>query len=187
MIVRLMASPAARTPHKLKTITYGGAPMYVADCLRAIELFGPRLFQLFGQGEAPMTITGLPQIFHESKTASRQLRPAAHGLRSEDLRRERQASCRRRDRRDRHPLRLRDEGLLEEPGRDRQGAARRLAAHRRCRLHGRGGLPHDQGPLQGHDHLRRRQHLSARDRGGAAAPPRGRRVLGRRPPASRVG
>ncbi|HEV2430741.1 MAG TPA: long-chain fatty acid--CoA ligase [Burkholderiales bacterium] len=67
MLVRLMASPAARTPQKLKTITYGGAPMYVADCLRAIELFGPRLFQLFGQGEAPMTITGLPQIFHEKK------------------------------------------------------------------------------------------------------------------------
>jgi len=67
MIVRLLASPAARTPKKLKTITYGGAPMYVADCLRAIELFGPRLFQLFGQGEAPMTITGLPQSFHARK------------------------------------------------------------------------------------------------------------------------
>jgi long-chain acyl-CoA synthetase len=67
MLVRLMASPAARTPRKLKTITYGGAAMYVADCLRAIELFGPRLFQLFGQGEAPMTITGLAQIFHEKR------------------------------------------------------------------------------------------------------------------------
>jgi long-chain acyl-CoA synthetase len=67
MIVRLLASPAARTPQKLKTITYGGAPMYVADCLRAIDLFGPRLYQLFGQGEAPMTITGLPQSEHERK------------------------------------------------------------------------------------------------------------------------
>ncbi|HKU46330.1 MAG TPA: long-chain fatty acid--CoA ligase [Burkholderiales bacterium] len=67
MIVRLLASAAARTPEKLKTITYGGAPMYVADSLRAIELFGPRLYQLFGQGEAPMTITGLPQAFHERK------------------------------------------------------------------------------------------------------------------------
>ncbi|MCD6043723.1 MAG: AMP-binding enzyme [Burkholderiales bacterium] len=67
MIVRLLASPAARTPRKLKTITYGGAPMYVADCLRAIELFGPRLYQLFGQGEAPMTITGLDQSLHEKK------------------------------------------------------------------------------------------------------------------------
>jgi long-chain acyl-CoA synthetase len=67
MIVRLLASPAARTPRKLKTITYGGAPMYVADCLRAIELFGPRLYQVFGQGEAPMTITGLSQALHERK------------------------------------------------------------------------------------------------------------------------
>ncbi|HYC22248.1 MAG TPA: AMP-binding protein, partial [Candidatus Bathyarchaeia archaeon] len=64
MIVRLLASPAARSPRRLKTITYGGAPMYVADALRAIELFGPRLYQLYGQGESPMTITGLPQSFH---------------------------------------------------------------------------------------------------------------------------
>ncbi|MSQ63056.1 MAG: long-chain fatty acid--CoA ligase [Betaproteobacteria bacterium] len=68
MIVRLLASPVARTPALLKTITYGGAPMYVADSLRSIELFGPRLYQLFGQGESPMTITGLPQIFHQDKT-----------------------------------------------------------------------------------------------------------------------
>jgi long-chain acyl-CoA synthetase len=67
MLVRLLASPAARTPAHLKTITYGGAPMYVADCLRAIDLFGPRLYQLFGQGESPMTITGLPQDFHARK------------------------------------------------------------------------------------------------------------------------
>jgi len=68
MIVRLLASPAARSPRHLKTITYGGAPMYVADCLRAIELFGPRLYQLLGQGEAPMTITGLPQAEHAAKS-----------------------------------------------------------------------------------------------------------------------
>jgi acyl-CoA synthetase (AMP-forming)/AMP-acid ligase II len=68
MIVRLLASPAARTPAGLKTITYGGAPMYVSDALRAIELFGPRLYQLFGQGESPMTITGLPQDFHKNKS-----------------------------------------------------------------------------------------------------------------------
>jgi long-chain acyl-CoA synthetase len=67
MIVRLLASPAARTPERLKTITYGGAPMYIADCLRAIELFGPRLYQLFGQGEAPMTITGLSQSLHRQR------------------------------------------------------------------------------------------------------------------------
>jgi long-chain acyl-CoA synthetase len=65
MIVRLLASAAARAPRNLKTIVYGGAPMYVTDCERAIELFGPRLYQLYGQGESPMTITGLPQAFHE--------------------------------------------------------------------------------------------------------------------------
>ncbi len=67
MLVRLLASPAARPPSGLKTISYGGAPMYVADSLRAIDLFGPRLYQLFGQGESPMTITGLPQEFHREK------------------------------------------------------------------------------------------------------------------------
>ncbi len=69
MIVRLLASPAAGGADltNLKTITYGGAPMYVADCERAIELFGPRLYQLFGQGESPMTITGLPQSDHAAR------------------------------------------------------------------------------------------------------------------------
>jgi long-chain acyl-CoA synthetase len=67
MLVRLLASPAARAPRNLKCIIYGGAPMYVADSLRAIELFGPRLYQLYGQGESPMTITGLPQEMHLEK------------------------------------------------------------------------------------------------------------------------
>jgi acyl-CoA synthetase (AMP-forming)/AMP-acid ligase II len=67
MIVRLLASRTARAPRHLKTIAYGGAPMYVADLLRAIELFGPRLYQLYGQGESPMTITGLPQEIHKKE------------------------------------------------------------------------------------------------------------------------
>ncbi|MDA8110069.1 MAG: AMP-binding protein [Betaproteobacteria bacterium] len=75
MIVRLLASPAAASADlaHLKTITYGGAPMYVADALRAIELFGPRLYQLFGQGESPMTITGLPQALHAERDHPRYL------------------------------------------------------------------------------------------------------------------
>ena len=67
MVVRLLAAKRARSPQQLRTLVYGGAPMYVADSLRAIELFGPRLYQLYGQGEAPMTITGLSQDFHRSK------------------------------------------------------------------------------------------------------------------------
>jgi acyl-CoA synthetase (AMP-forming)/AMP-acid ligase II len=64
MIVRLLGSGAARRPKRLKTIVYGGAPMYVADLQRALALFGPRLYGLYGQGESPMTITGLPQDRH---------------------------------------------------------------------------------------------------------------------------
>jgi long-chain acyl-CoA synthetase len=66
MVVRLLAARSARPPKQLRTLIYGGAPMYVADCLRAIELFGQRLYQLYGQGEAPMTITGLPQEMHQA-------------------------------------------------------------------------------------------------------------------------
>jgi long-chain acyl-CoA synthetase len=33
--------------------------MYVEDALRALERFGPRLAQIYGQGESPMTITVL--------------------------------------------------------------------------------------------------------------------------------
>jgi len=71
MVVRLLSSRAARPPKHLKTLIYGGAPMYVADSLRAIELFGSRLYQLFGQGEAPMTITGLPQELHRKELPER--------------------------------------------------------------------------------------------------------------------
>jgi long-chain acyl-CoA synthetase len=68
MVVRLLGSRAAQRPRNLKTLIYGGAPMYVADSLRAIDLFGgEHLYQLFGQGESPMTITGLNQDFHSKK------------------------------------------------------------------------------------------------------------------------
>jgi long-chain acyl-CoA synthetase len=48
----------------LKTIMYGGAAMYVSDLKRALALFGPKLYQLYGQGESPMTITGLDKAAH---------------------------------------------------------------------------------------------------------------------------
>ncbi|MBU9443611.1 AMP-binding protein [Burkholderia multivorans] len=42
-----------------KTIIYGGGPMYANDLHEALEVFGPRLVQVYGQGESPMTITAL--------------------------------------------------------------------------------------------------------------------------------
>jgi acyl-CoA synthetase (AMP-forming)/AMP-acid ligase II len=52
---------------RLKTIIYGGAPMYLADLEDALATFGPRLAQIYGQGETPMTITGLSQADHADR------------------------------------------------------------------------------------------------------------------------
>lgn len=66
MIGRLLADSGfvASDKTNLKTIVYGGAPMYTADLLKALEVFGPRLAQIYGQGEAPMTITSLSKNAH---------------------------------------------------------------------------------------------------------------------------
>jgi long-chain acyl-CoA synthetase len=45
----------------LDCIVYGGAPMYVEDCKSAFDALGPRLAQIYGQGESPMTITAMPR------------------------------------------------------------------------------------------------------------------------------
>lgn len=43
----------------LRTIVYGGGPMYEADIKHALKVLGPRFVQIYGQGESPMTITSL--------------------------------------------------------------------------------------------------------------------------------
>jgi len=66
MLTRLVNSPAMGSidPTHVRTVYYGGGPMYVADLERALMAFGPRLFQIYGQGESPMTITGLTKPMH---------------------------------------------------------------------------------------------------------------------------
>ena len=59
MIKRLVESGADCDPDSIRTLVWGGAPMYGEDALAALERFGPRLVQIYGQGEAPMTITTL--------------------------------------------------------------------------------------------------------------------------------
>src|SRR5262249_41903836 len=44
---------------RLKSIVCGGAPLYVEDCKTAAAVLGPRLAQIYGQGESPMTITAM--------------------------------------------------------------------------------------------------------------------------------
>jgi long-chain acyl-CoA synthetase len=69
MVKRLAGDPglAAADLSHLKTIIYGGAPMYLADLEDALERFGPRLAQIYGQGETPMTITALSKADHADR------------------------------------------------------------------------------------------------------------------------
>ena len=43
----------------LRSVIYGGGPMYVADIEQAVDRFGPIFIQIYGQGECPMAITTL--------------------------------------------------------------------------------------------------------------------------------
>jgi long-chain acyl-CoA synthetase len=73
MVTRLVNDGAfAGADHRnLKTIVYGGGPMHLEDLLRAMELLGPRFAQIYGQGEAPMTITALSKALHAERTRPR--------------------------------------------------------------------------------------------------------------------
>ena len=75
MITRLINSAAIRETDltHLKTIVYGGGPSYVQDTLKALDTLGPVLIQLYGQGEAPMTITGLSKAMHLDRDHPRYL------------------------------------------------------------------------------------------------------------------
>lgn len=63
MIHRLINSPALETADttNLKLIVYGGGPMYESEIRKALTALGPKFCQIYGQGEAPMTITALSQ------------------------------------------------------------------------------------------------------------------------------
>jgi acyl-CoA synthetase (AMP-forming)/AMP-acid ligase II len=55
----------------LRTIIYGGAPMHFETLSRAMDLLGPKLAQIYGQGEAPMTITALSKDVHSDRSRPR--------------------------------------------------------------------------------------------------------------------
>jgi long-chain acyl-CoA synthetase len=61
MVKRMVDCRADCDVYNIRTIIWGGAPMYVEEALRALDRFGPRLAQIYGQGESPMTITYLPK------------------------------------------------------------------------------------------------------------------------------
>lgn len=65
MVKRLVDHPGDTPASSLRAIVFGGAPMYVADLKAAIGRFGFKLAQLYGQGESPMTITGMSRALIE--------------------------------------------------------------------------------------------------------------------------
>jgi long-chain acyl-CoA synthetase len=61
MVMRLVQASAAEG-HRgegIKTIVYGGGPMYAEGIRQAVAVMGDRFVQIYGQGECPMTITVL--------------------------------------------------------------------------------------------------------------------------------
>ena len=55
----------------IRTIIYAGGPMYEADILQAVDWFGPKFIQIYGQGECPMAITALPRADVADRTHPR--------------------------------------------------------------------------------------------------------------------
>ncbi|HLX21887.1 MAG TPA: AMP-binding protein [Usitatibacter sp.] len=64
MVRRLVDEARGAFECNLQTIVYGGGPMYLADLRDAMDTFGNRLAQIYGQGETPMTITALSKARH---------------------------------------------------------------------------------------------------------------------------
>lgn len=65
-IVKLLEDyrPGIHDISSLRAICYGGAPIYVEQLKQAVHTFGPIFIQLYGQGEAPITITGMSANLH---------------------------------------------------------------------------------------------------------------------------
>lgn len=63
----------------LRAICYGGAPIYVEHLRNAVKAFGPVFAQIYGQGEAPITITGLNAAAHQRLLDARDPRIGSAG------------------------------------------------------------------------------------------------------------
>ena len=172
-MVQRLVQTGRPCPRNLRTVVYGGGPMYVDSLKKAMAAFGPIFTQLYGQGEAPMTITGLapgrPSDRRRRDPGLGRLRPIRGGRRGAPRRRHTRRN--RRDRRNRLPRRRCDVGLLEQSRGHRGHTAERLAAHRRHGLLRRARLSHPARPIEGRGHQRRQQHLPARSGGGADRAP----------------
>jgi len=67
MLYVLLDHPATATADvtSLETVLYGAAPMAPARLRQALDVFGPVFVQLYGQAEAPATVTALRKEEHD--------------------------------------------------------------------------------------------------------------------------
>ena len=135
-MVRRLTDAAKATDRRgtgIKTIVYGGGPMYRADIEEAVDWFGPRFVQIYGQGECPMAISALSREEVADRTHPRWAERLASVGRAQSLVEVAISDGRgghlppRRDRRDHGARRPGDAGLLEERGGDGKHRRRRLA------------------------------------------------------------
>ncbi|MBU6270480.1 MAG: AMP-binding protein [Betaproteobacteria bacterium] len=73
IVMRIVNHPSAarlRAEH-MKTLFYGGAPMYLEDLRRAMTVFPGSLLQIYGQGETPNTITSVSKAMHSDSAHPR--------------------------------------------------------------------------------------------------------------------
>ena len=65
-IVKLLEDyrPGQHDISSLQAICYGGAPIYLDQLRKAIDTFGSIFVQLYGQGESPITISGMSAGLH---------------------------------------------------------------------------------------------------------------------------
>jgi acyl-CoA synthetase (AMP-forming)/AMP-acid ligase II len=75
MLVMLLAHPDIEKADmsSVRTIVYGASPMPLPVIKRALELWGPRFVQYYGQTEAPLFITRLDKQAHVGPGAERRL------------------------------------------------------------------------------------------------------------------
>jgi acyl-CoA synthetase (AMP-forming)/AMP-acid ligase II len=150
----------------LELVLYGASAMSPSRLVEGIERIGPVFSQLYGQTECyPVSV--LRKEDHDPKTP--ELRFPDRRLRGEDPRRGRPRGRNRRGGRNLRARTACDGRILETAGDHRGDAEERLAAHRRHRARRRARLHVHPRPQEGHDRLRRLQHLPARGGGRAVA------------------
>ena len=64
--LRMNVQATGRTVQGLRSIVYGGGPMYVDELKKSLDVLGQVFAQIYGQGESPMTITWVRREDHAS-------------------------------------------------------------------------------------------------------------------------